>query len=83
MREAVHAACREGLIVAIDQTAIPVEYGFPQGLPPIEGDGGGAFGTGPDLPPQTFPAQAFPAQPPAHTPPPPVRPPSFGDPQQP
>jgi hypothetical protein len=83
MREAVHAACREGLVVAIDQTPVPVEYGFPHGLPPIEGDGSGVHGTGPDLPPQTFPTQAFPVQPPAHTPPPPVRPPSFGDPQQP
>lgn len=38
MREAVHAACREGLFVGIENTVVPVEYGFPEGLPPIEDD---------------------------------------------
>lgn len=38
MREAVHAACREGLMVAHEGRQVPVEYGFPQGLPQIESD---------------------------------------------
>lgn len=38
MREAVHAACREGLMVAHEGRQVPVEYGFPQGLPQIEPD---------------------------------------------
>lgn len=36
MREAVHAVCREGLHVAIEQTEVPDSYAFPQGLPPVE-----------------------------------------------
>jgi hypothetical protein len=36
MREAVHAVCREGLHVAIEQTPVPDSYAFPQGLPPVE-----------------------------------------------
>lgn len=36
MREAVHAACREGLLVAAEGQWVPTEYGFPQGLPPLE-----------------------------------------------
>lgn len=39
MREAVHAACREGLVVAIDRTEVPVSFGFPHGLPRIEDRG--------------------------------------------
>ncbi|MDX6315432.1 MAG: hypothetical protein QOF44_4896 [Streptomyces sp.] len=35
MREAVHAACREGLATAVDGIDVPVTYAFPQGLPPI------------------------------------------------
>ncbi|WP_338897040.1 hypothetical protein WBG99_16515 [Streptomyces sp. TG1A-60] len=38
MREAVHAACREGLATAVDQVVVPVTYGFPQGLPPVRAD---------------------------------------------
>lgn len=38
MREAVHAACREGLATAVDQVVVPVSYGFPQGLPPVQTD---------------------------------------------
>ncbi|MEV0301849.1 hypothetical protein [Streptomyces prasinus] len=38
MREAVHAACREGLATAVDQLVVPVTYGFPQGLPPVQAD---------------------------------------------
>lgn len=38
MREAVHAACREGLVVAAEGLDVPVGYGFPHGLPPIEED---------------------------------------------
>ncbi|WP_433887995.1 hypothetical protein [Streptomyces sp. CA-111067] len=56
MREAVHAACREGLVVAIDQTLVPLDFGFPMGLPPIEtrGSGQGGF-SGADLPSTAFP----------------------------
>jgi hypothetical protein len=36
MREAVHAVCREGLHVAIDQIEVPDSYAFPHGLPPVE-----------------------------------------------
>jgi hypothetical protein len=36
MREAAHAICREGLRVAIERREVPVDYGFPNGLPPIE-----------------------------------------------
>ncbi|MEF9904818.1 hypothetical protein [Streptomyces sp. P9-A2] len=38
MREAVHAACREGLATAVDQLVVPVAYAFPQGLPPVRAD---------------------------------------------
>jgi hypothetical protein len=47
MREAVHAVCREGLSVAVEQTQVPDSYAFPQGLPPIETfavTGPGSFG---------------------------------------
>lgn len=36
MREAVHAACREGLLVAVEGQWVPAEFGFPQGLPQLE-----------------------------------------------
>lgn len=36
MREAVHAACREGLATAVDQVVVPATYAFPQGLPPVQ-----------------------------------------------
>ncbi|WP_285634588.1 hypothetical protein [Lentzea sp. NBRC 102530] len=36
MREAVHAACREGLMVAVDGIQVPEHFGFPNGLPPVE-----------------------------------------------
>jgi len=36
MREALHAACREGLFSAIHGMDVPMNYGFPQGLPMIE-----------------------------------------------
>ncbi|HWE90372.1 MAG TPA: hypothetical protein VG317_13000 [Pseudonocardiaceae bacterium] len=36
MREAVHAVCREGLHVAVEQIEVPDGYGFPQGMPPLE-----------------------------------------------
>ncbi|HEX4721739.1 MAG TPA: hypothetical protein VH333_04440 [Pseudonocardiaceae bacterium] len=36
MREAVHSACREGLFTAAHGVEVPLNYGFPQGLPPIE-----------------------------------------------
>jgi hypothetical protein len=47
MREAVHAVCREGLSVAVEQTEVPDSYAFPQGLPPVETlavPGPGSFG---------------------------------------
>lgn len=50
MREAVHAACREGLFVAVDNTTVPVEYGFPYGLPPVEDEL--ALAPVPGVPPQ-------------------------------
>jgi hypothetical protein len=37
MREAVHAVCREGLVVAIEARMVPTEFGFPQGMPPVDG----------------------------------------------
>lgn len=36
MREALHAACREGLFTASEGVDVPLTYGFPQGLPHIE-----------------------------------------------
>jgi len=37
MREAVHAACREGLTAAVELRRLPIERGFPGGtLPPID-----------------------------------------------
>jgi hypothetical protein len=41
MREAVHSACREGLAVAVDRRAVAIGFGFPEGLPAIEGYDGG------------------------------------------
>jgi hypothetical protein len=37
MREAIHSACREGLKVAVNATMVPIEFGFPEGWPTIEG----------------------------------------------
>jgi hypothetical protein len=56
---------------------VPLEFGFPQGMPAVEGETG-SWHPGPDLPPKPFPQQAA-----METPPPPVRPPSVGDHQQP
>jgi hypothetical protein len=36
LREVVHALCREGLNVAVQQIEVPLTYGFPNGLPPVE-----------------------------------------------
>ena len=36
MREAVHAACREGIYSAVRQEMVADSFGFPAGLPPIE-----------------------------------------------
>jgi hypothetical protein len=44
MREAIHAACREGLYTAAEGRDVPLNYGFPQGLPQIED---GDFGPAP------------------------------------
>lgn len=35
MREAVHAACREGLVVAIEGRTVPLSAGFPDGRIPL------------------------------------------------
>jgi hypothetical protein len=43
MREAIHAACREGVYAAAEGRDVPLHYGFPQGMPQIEdGDFGAA-----------------------------------------
>ena len=42
MREAVHAVCREGLFVGIERREVPVSFGFPRGMPPVQ--------TGPAMP---------------------------------
>jgi hypothetical protein len=44
MREAIHAACREGLYAAAEGRDVPLHYGFPQGMPLIED---GDFGPAP------------------------------------
>ncbi|WP_394618603.1 hypothetical protein JNUCC0626_05745 [Lentzea sp. JNUCC 0626] len=44
MREAVHAACREGLTVAVEGIQVPDQFGFPYGMPPVEDAG---FASGP------------------------------------
>ncbi|MFD4638141.1 hypothetical protein ACFWN2_12545 [Lentzea sp. NPDC058436] len=44
MREAVHAACREGLMVAVEGIQVPEQFGFPHGMPPVES---GSFASGP------------------------------------
>jgi hypothetical protein len=52
MREAVHAACREGLVVAVEDRDVPLAFGFPEGLPPVEDD---QYGSAPI--PAGFPVQ--------------------------
>ncbi|CAL9556180.1 hypothetical protein SUDANB1_04536 [Streptomyces sp. enrichment culture] len=62
MREAVHAACREGLATAVDQVVVPVTYAFPQGLPPVQAEQAKSAPTpGLDSPPATPPAWGPPA----------------------
>ncbi|MGW7214663.1 hypothetical protein, partial [Streptomyces collinus] len=62
MREAVHAACREGLATAVDQVVVPVTYAFPQGLPPVQTDQARSAPTpGIDSPPASPPAWGPPA----------------------
>ncbi|WP_322751499.1 MULTISPECIES: hypothetical protein [unclassified Frankia] len=75
MREAVHAACREGLYVAIEGQDVPIAFGFPHGLPPIDAAGptppdplgpgnldfGGRPGVGQPPYPQPYPQPAPPA----------------------
>ncbi|MFJ7180181.1 hypothetical protein ACIQXA_28170 [Streptomyces massasporeus] len=71
MREAVHAACREGLATAVDQVVVPVSFGFPQGLPPVQTDHARSAPT-PGLNPTPAwgpPAGAPPAGPPTGGPP--------------
>jgi hypothetical protein len=79
MREAVHAACREGLYVAIEGQNIPVSFGFPNGLPPIDD-------AGPPPPPIAIPQPPPTAGPPSSPLPEPPRPPAaeppdFGGPE--
>ncbi|HEX3791579.1 MAG TPA: hypothetical protein VHW44_27205 [Pseudonocardiaceae bacterium] len=56
MREAVHAACREGLFVAVEGRDVPLSYGFPQGLPPVESGDSLDNGPVPGFAEQSFPA---------------------------
>ncbi|WP_248826203.1 hypothetical protein [Frankia umida] len=51
MREAIHAACREGMRAALDRRDVHPAFGFPAGLPPVEnlnsgGQPGGSGGLG-------------------------------------
>ncbi|BFV56773.1 hypothetical protein KCMC57_up18770 [Kitasatospora sp. CMC57] len=82
MREAVHAACREGLVVAIEGRQVPLSAGFPDGRIPLVKQAGapvaGASGATasfpgqqPPRPPVAPPAPSFGPVPPA----PPVAPP--------
>lgn len=61
MREAVHAACREGLVVAIEGRQVPLSAGFPDGRIPLVKQAGATVpvsgGTG------TFPGYQPPAAP--------------------
>jgi hypothetical protein len=67
MREAVHAACREGIYSAVRQEMVADSFGFPAGLPPIE-----AF----ELAPAGSPAVPAMPQGGAQVPPPPPQNPS-------
>ncbi|PPK67137.1 hypothetical protein V5P93_003474 [Actinokineospora auranticolor] len=80
MREVIHALCREGMYVAIERVEVPENYGFPNGLPPIE-----------DLPGETptgagwashVPQQTGSHQMPVHSAPPVPAPPPAPRPQQ-
>jgi hypothetical protein len=55
MREAIHAACREGLYAAAEGRDVPLHYGFPQGMPQIED---GDFGPAPLPAVGTYPTPA-------------------------
>jgi len=35
LREAVHASCLVGLKVAVENIEVPIDFGFPEGLPPV------------------------------------------------
>lgn len=89
MREAVHAACREGLVVAIEGRQVPLSAGFPDGRIPLVKQAGvpisgapvagvpapGATGSFPVQQPPPSPAPSYgPVAPPA-PPAPPVGPP--------
>jgi len=82
MREAVHAACREGLIVAIEREQVPLSAGFPDGrLPQVEYQKT-VPGT-PPAPPAPVRIPAPPAAPPAPPAAPPVAPPQWPAPEKP
>jgi hypothetical protein len=70
MREAAHALCREGLHVAVDQIDVPMTYGFPPNLPPVEPLPGQGYQYAPQPPAPQPPAP----QPPAPQPPGPDEP---------
>lgn len=59
MREAVHAACREGVYTAVHQVTVPDNYGFPGGLPVVE-----AFELTSTVGPAVPPAPSAPVAPP-------------------
>jgi hypothetical protein len=60
MREAVHAVCREGLVVAIENRMVPVEFGFPHGMPLVDGSN---IPTAPGYPQASgFPSAPIPQQ---------------------
>jgi hypothetical protein len=62
MREAVHAVCREGLVVAIEARAVPADFGFPHGMPPVSGSN---IPAAPGFPATgQFPQPQYPPQPP-------------------
>ncbi|MGH3940342.1 MAG: hypothetical protein ACRDTG_17250 [Pseudonocardiaceae bacterium] len=63
MREAVHSACREGLFVAIEGIDVPEHYGFPQGMPPVEGQNATHAAPVPTTPRFSAPVPTAPQQP--------------------
>jgi hypothetical protein len=58
LREAVHAACREGVYSAVRQEMVADNFGFPNGLPPVE-----AYHLAPPPPPPTVPGMPQPTGP--------------------
>jgi hypothetical protein len=69
LREAVHAACREGVYSAVRQEMVADSFGFPGGLPPIE-----AYQPTPPQAPTVLPPPAGMPQPTGPIPPAPTAP---------